>query len=76
MSYIGTGVTPSPLTNAQLPATIEDKTLSNCTITLADITANTNTVATFATSSLPLVPEGYIEIEINGSLKKIPYYGV
>jgi len=36
----------------------------------------TNVSATFATSSLPLVPEGYVTIAIGGVDKKIPYYGV
>lgn len=57
-------------------------TLSNVTVGSGNVTANlssTNTTAasaTFATSSLPLVPEGYIVISIGGVLKKIPYYGV
>jgi hypothetical protein len=76
MSYIGTGVSPNPLSNDQLPAIIDGKTLSNCTLSNANVTATTNASATFATSSLPLVPEGYIEIDINGTTKKIPYYGV
>lgn len=37
--------------------------------------ASANT-ATFADPSLPLNPEGYIEVVINGTTKKIPYYGV
>lgn len=37
--------------------------------------ASANT-ATFADPSLPLNPEGYIEVVINGVTKKIPYYGV
>lgn len=55
-------------------------TLSNVTIGSGEVTANisvtntTNASATFATSSLPLVPEGYIIISIGGELKKIPYY--
>jgi hypothetical protein len=55
-------------------------TLSNVTIGSGEVTANisvtntTNASATFATSSLPLVPEGYIIISIGGQLKKIPYY--
>jgi hypothetical protein len=39
-------------------------------------TGTTNASATFVTSSLPLVPEGYIEIQVGGVAKKIPYYGV
>ena len=44
--------------------------------------SNTNTVATtsntatFATAALPLEPEGYITINVNGIAKKVPYYGV
>lgn len=76
MSYIGVGVTEEPLSNAQLPAIIDSKTLSNCTISQANLSVSTNSTATFATSSLPLVPEGYIEISVNGTTKKIPYYGV
>jgi hypothetical protein len=26
--------------------------------------------------SLPLNPEGYVEVVVNGTTKKIPYYGV
>ena len=37
---------------------------------------NTSATATFATDSLPLVPEGYVVILVNGVNKKIPYYGV
>lgn len=41
-----------------------------------NFTGTTTASATFATSSLPLVPEGYITIQIGGVNKKIPYYGV
>ena len=50
---------------------------SNVTVTSnfnANLTTSAN--ATFATSSLPLIPEGYLTININGTAKKIPYYGV
>lgn len=47
-------------------------------VVTSSFTANLTTAAsaTFATSSLPLVPEGYLIININGTNKKIPYYGV
>ena len=50
---------------------------SNVTVT-SNLNANltTNVSATFATDSLPLVPEGYLTININGAAKKVPYYGV
>lgn len=59
-------------------------------LTLANVTINTGTVnvqttnltstttanATFATSSLPLVPAGYIQVNLNGTVVKVPYYAV
>jgi hypothetical protein len=56
---------------------VSEVTAANVTVT-ANLYANltTSSTATFATSSLPLVPEGYIEIELNGATKKIPFYGV
>jgi hypothetical protein len=36
----------------------------------------TSASATFATSSLPLVPAGYIPMLLNGTTVKIPYYAV
>jgi hypothetical protein len=41
-----------------------------------NVTSTTAGSATFATSSLPLVPAGYIQINLNGTVVKVPYYGV
>ena len=49
---------------------------ANLTSNNVNLTGTTNANATFATSSLPLVPEGYITVQIGGVDKKIPYYGV
>jgi hypothetical protein len=50
---------------------------SNVTIVASSVNlTNTSANATFATDSLPLVPEGYVTVLINGAFKKIPYYGV
>jgi hypothetical protein len=50
---------------------------SNATIVATQVNlSNTSASATFATSSLPLVPEGYITIKVAGVDKKVPYYGV
>lgn len=38
--------------------------------------STTSSTATFATSSLPLVPAGYIQTNVNGTVVKIPYYAV
>ncbi len=43
-------------------------------VVTANVTVSAN--ATFQTSSLPLVPLGYLEITLNGTVVKIPYYSV
>lgn len=50
---------------------------ANVTVT-ANLFANLATANTAAMPdpSLPLNPEGYVEIVVNGSTKKVPYYGV
>ena len=50
--------------------------IGNLTLAGANISATTSASATFATSSLPLVPAGYIPILLNGTTVKIPYYAV
>lgn len=44
--------------------------------TLANVNLTNTTAATasFLTDSLPLVPQGYITVQIGGVNKKIPYY--
>ena len=70
------------ITLGSTTSTVGDLTLSNVTVSSGEVTANisvtntTNASATYTTSSLPLVPEGYIVISVGGVLKKIPYYGV
>jgi hypothetical protein len=49
---------------------------SNNTVTLVSVAQSTSSTATFATSSLPLVPAGYIIVNNNGTNVKIPYYAV
>ena len=64
-------------------STIGNLTLTNVTISsgtvainVANVTTNTSSSATFATSSLPLVPAGYLYINLNGTQVKVPYYAV
>lgn len=75
------------LTLGSATTNVGNLTLANVTINAgtvnASITSNnvnftgtTNANATFATASLPLVPEGYLIVQIGGVNKKIPYYGV
>ena len=42
----------------------------------ANLTSTTTANATFATSSLQLVPAGYIQVNLNGTVVKVPYYAV
>jgi len=58
--------------------TLLNATMSTGTIAanVVNHTANTATTATFATASLPLVPAGYINFNLNGTIVKIPYYAV
>lgn len=75
------------LTLGSTTASVGNLTLANATVSSGSVTANVTSAnvnftgttaasATFATSSLPLVPEGYITVQIGGVNKKIPYYGV
>jgi hypothetical protein len=45
-------------------------------VTTTNVTATTSSNATFATSSLPLVPAGYFSVDLNGTVVKVPYYAV
>lgn len=64
------------LGNATLTLGGTTSTVGNLTLSNANIAATTNANATFSTSSLPLVPQGYIQILLNGTTVKIPYYAV
>ena len=46
------------------------------TLANVNLTGNTAVTATFASPELPLVPEGYITVQIGGVNTKVPYYGV
>lgn len=71
------------LTPGQTTTTVGNLTLENITIpsgtmnvSIINSTANVTANATFLTASLPLDPQGYIVITLNGAAKKIPYYSV
>jgi hypothetical protein len=61
-------------------SSVGNLTLANVTVSSGNVTANvsmtnaTNTSATFATSSLPLVPAGYIKVNLSGTVVLVPYY--
>lgn len=71
------------LTLGSTTTSVGNLTLNNVNVASGNVTSNnvnltgtTAATATFATDSLPLVPEGYITVQIGGVSKKIPYYGV
>jgi trimeric autotransporter adhesin len=71
---VGLGNTATSLGNLTLAnATIPSGTMN---VSIINSTANVTANASFLTSSLPLDPQGYIVITLNGSPKKIPYYSV
>ena len=61
-------------------SSVGNLTLANVTVSSGNVTANvsmtnaTNTSATFASSSLPLVPAGYIKVNLSGTVVLVPYY--
>jgi hypothetical protein len=61
-------------------SSVGNLTLANATVSSGNVTANvsmtnaTNVGVTFATSSLPLVPAGYIKVNLNGTVVLVPYY--
>ena len=63
--------------------TMSTQNSNNVTITggsinvqAVNLISTTSSTATFATSSLPLVPAGYIQVDLNGIVVKVPYYAV
>ena len=71
------------LSLANTTSTVGNLTLQNVTISsgsvainVANVTTTTAASATFATSSLPLVPAGYLSVNLNGTVVKVPYYAV
>jgi hypothetical protein len=71
------------IANTTITIDLDDSiSLSNVTannvVIETSFTANLNTanVAAMPDPSMMLAPEGYIEVNINGATKKIPYYGV
>jgi hypothetical protein len=69
------------ITLGSTTSTVGNLTLSNVTVSSGNVTANvsltnaTNASATFATSSLPLVPAGYLKFQLaNATVVLVPYY--
>ena len=68
------------ITLGSTTSSVGNLTLANVTVSSGNVTANvsltntTNVGVTFATSSLPLVPAGYIKVSLNGTVVLVPYY--
>jgi hypothetical protein len=69
------------ITLGSTTSSVGNLTLANVTVSSGNVTANvsltnaTNTSATFATSSLPLVPAGYLKFQLaNSTVVLVPYY--
>ena len=67
---------PITLGNTTIAASSTTTSIGNLTLSGANISATSSASATFGTSSLLLVPAGYIPILLNGTTVKIPYYAV
>ena len=48
----------------------------NVNVQTTNMTSTTSSSATFATSSLLLVPAGFFSLDLNGTVVKVPYYAV
>ena len=71
---IGLGNTATTVGNLTLTnVTIPNGTMN---VTIINSTSNTAANATFGTSSLLLVPAGFIVMNLNGTNVKVPYYAV
>lgn len=82
-SNITISLTSVPAANVTGLGTMATQNANNVTITggsinvqATNLVSTTSSTATFATSSLPLVPAGYIQVDLNGTVVKVPYYSV
>jgi hypothetical protein len=64
-------------------ANLGNVTISNVTIiggttnaAVFNFTGNTTTTATYGIASLPLQPAGFMQVNLNGTVVKVPYYAV
>jgi len=78
VSVIGT----TAVTNAT-NATITNLSSGNVTVTggsinvqSTNLVSTTSSTATYGTASLPLQPLGFIQVDLNGTVVKVPYYAV
>jgi len=64
------------LTNATLSSSNVTITGGSINVQSTNITSTTSSTATYGTASLPLQPLGFLEVDLNGTVVKVPYYAV
>jgi hypothetical protein len=73
-----TSVAASSTTTTLNNLTLGNVTISTGTINVqsTNIVSTTSSTATYGTASLPLQPLGFIQVDLNGTVVKVPYYAV
>jgi len=71
------------LTLGGTTSNVGNLTVANVTIiggttnaSVFNFTSNTTATATYGTASLPLQPAGFMQVNLNGTIVKVPYYAV
>jgi hypothetical protein len=71
------------LTLGGTTSNVGNLTVANVTIiggttnaSVFNFTSNTTATATYGTASLPLQPAGFMQVNLNGTVVKVPYYAV
>jgi len=64
------------LTNANLISSNVTITGGSINVQSTNLLSTTSSTATYGTASLPLQPLGFIQVDLNGTVVKVPYYAV
>lgn len=64
------------LTNATISSSNVTITGGSINVQSTNLVSTTSVTATYGTASLPLQPLGFIQVDLNGTVVKVPYYAV
>jgi len=64
------------LTNATISSGNVTITGGSINVQSTNLVSTTSVTATYGTASLPLQPLGFIQVDLNGTVVKVPYYAV
>jgi hypothetical protein len=64
------------LTNATISSGNVTITGGSINVQSTNLVSTTSSTATYGTASLPLQPLGFIQVDLNGTVVKVPYYAV